>query len=123
MTGPRAPSEEGWFSRQRVLTIILALATLLSLYVCYLIVEPFLQTVVLAMALAVATNKPYQWLVRMLNSDSAAAALGVVLVAIVIIAPLVTLLIVIAQQLTANLKDVQAGDLWMSLRRAIESVP
>ena len=48
--------DPGWFGRERVLLLALGLATLLALYVCYLIVQPFIPAITIAIAVAVATN-------------------------------------------------------------------
>lgn len=40
--------DHGWFSRERVLLLTLGLATLLALYLCYLIVQPFIPAVTIA---------------------------------------------------------------------------
>ena len=73
--------DRGWFSRERVLLLALGLATLLALYVCYLIVQPFVPAITIAVAAAVATSRPQLWLRGRLHSRTAAAAVGVLLVA------------------------------------------
>ena len=50
--------DRGWFGRERVLLLALGLATLLALYVCYLIVQPFIPAITIAIAVAVATRCP-----------------------------------------------------------------
>ena len=67
-------NDHGWFSRARILTIALGIATLLALYVCYLLVKPFIPALVFALALAVATHKPHEWLYRRLGNDTLVAA-------------------------------------------------
>ena len=112
------PSDEGWLNRQRVLSIALGIATLLALYVCFLIIEPFIPTLMFAMALAIATDKPYLWLRRRFHNPHLAAAAAVILVALVIIGPLSLLLISIARQIVTSLKELQNGvpmDQWMDV--------
>jgi predicted PurR-regulated permease PerM len=103
-------NEQGWFSRARILTIALAIATLLALYVCYLLVKPFIPALVFALALAVATHKPHEWLYRRLRNDTLVAAISVALVAIVIIAPLTLLATYIVQQITENVRELQGAN-------------
>jgi predicted PurR-regulated permease PerM len=101
--------DEGWLNRQRVLSIALGIATLLALYVCFLIIEPFIPTLVFAMALAIATDRPYLWLRRRFHNQRLAAAVAVIFVAFVIIGPLSLLLISIARQIVTSLKELQNG--------------
>jgi len=83
--------DSGWFSRERVLTLLLCLATLLSLYLCYRLVLPFIPALAIAVALAVATDRPYRSLRSRVKRDTAAAALAVVLVTLLILVPLALL--------------------------------
>jgi predicted PurR-regulated permease PerM len=116
-------SDQGWFSRARVLTLALGIATLLALYVCYLIIKPFIPPLAFALAFAVATYKPHRWLLRRVKNDSLAAALALLLVAIVIIAPLTLLLTYLIQQILENLRELQGGVVWTQWREAIYSKP
>jgi predicted PurR-regulated permease PerM len=80
-----------------VVTLALALATLLALYVCYLIIQPFIPTLAIALAIAVSTYKPYRWLLQHLQSERLAAAIAVTLVASIVIIPLALLIAYITQ--------------------------
>ena len=101
--------DRGWFSRERVLLLALGLATLLAVYVCYLIVQPFIPAVTIAVAAAVATRRPQAWLRRRLRSHTAAAAVGVVLVAGLIVVPLSLLITYLVRQIIASIHGLQAG--------------
>jgi predicted PurR-regulated permease PerM len=116
-------SDRQWFSRERVLALALGLATLLALYVCYLIVKPFVPTVVMALALAVATNRPFRWLRSHIRNETLASAIAVILVAFVIIAPLTLLLTNITQQIVIHLRDLQAGNPLENWRDTIYAKP
>ena len=94
--------DHGWFSRERVLLLTLGLATLLALYLCYLIVQPFIPAVAIAVAAAVATKRPQNWLARRLRSRTAAAA-GVLLVAGLIVVPLSLLITYLVRQIIASI--------------------
>jgi hypothetical protein len=74
-------AEAGWLTRERLLTAVLAIATLLALYVCYLVIEPFVPALAFALALAVATNRIYKALLRRFRRPTVSAAVTVVLVA------------------------------------------
>ena len=91
--------DQGWFSRERVLLLTLGLATLLALYLCYLIVQPFIPAVAIAVAAAVATKRPQNWLARRLRSRTAASAAGVLLVAGFIVIPLSLLITYLVRQI------------------------
>ena len=54
-------SDSGWFTRTRLLTLALAAATIFSFYLCYLMVKPFVPAIAFAVALAVATQRPFNW--------------------------------------------------------------
>ena len=101
--------DQGWFSRERVLLLALGLATLLALYVCYLIVQPFIPAVAIAVAVAVATRRPHIWLRRRLRSQTSAAAVGVALVAGLIVVPLSLLITYLVRQIIASIQGLQAG--------------
>jgi len=118
-----AQNDPGWFNRGRVLTLALGIATLLALYVCYLMIDPFIPPLAFALAFAVATNKPHQWLRRRVKNNSLAAALTLLLVALTIIAPLVLLGTYLVQQILANLDELQDPSVWTHWREAIYSKP
>jgi len=117
------PTDTKWFSRERVLTLALAAATLLALYVCYLIIQPFIPALAIALALAVSTYKPYRWLLHRLRNESWAATLAVILVALVIITPLTLLITFITQQILVSLEHLQGESTWTQWRDAIYQKP
>ena len=118
--GAPVRDQEGWFTRERVLTFILGLATLLGLYVCYLIVKPFIAPIAFALALCVATNGPFRWLRGHIRNRSLAAAAAVVAVALLIIVPLGVLVAYLLQQAAEGIQ--QAGQ-FPNWRGAIERQP
>jgi predicted PurR-regulated permease PerM len=101
-------NNQGWFSRERVLILTLGIATLIALYLCYLIVQPFIPAIAIAVAVAVATKRPQAWLCRRLHSPTAAAAVGVALVASLIVVPLSLLIIYLVRQIIVNIQVWQA---------------
>jgi predicted PurR-regulated permease PerM len=114
--------DQGWFSRERVLLLTLGLATLLALYVCYLIIQPFIPAVTIAVAAAVATKRPQNWLARRLRSRTAAATAGVLLVAGLIVIPLSLLITYVVRQIIAGVHGWQAGG-GLSEWRSIVNLP
>ena len=100
-------SEQGWFTRERILTALLAAATILALYVCYLIILPFFASLAFALALAIATQRPYLWLRSKVGRDSLAAGIAVVFVTLLVVGPVAALLIYMIQQGLASLNELQ----------------
>src|SRR5262245_40873364 len=115
--------EQFFFTRERVLTFLLAGATLLGLYVCYLIAKPFIAPIAFALALAVATQRPYEWLRSRLPNDVVAAVLAIVLVTLLIVSPAILLGTYLVQQAAENLAELQSGDTISRWRSALESHP
>lgn len=105
------------------MTLALAAATLLALYVCYLIIQPFIPALAIALALAVSTYKPYRWLLQRLRNEGWAATVAVILAACVIIVPLTLLITYITQEILVNLHDLQGGSTWEQWRDAIHGKP
>ena len=98
-----------WYSRERLQSLVLGLATLLCLYLCYLIVKPFIPPVAFAVALAVATHRPYAWFKARLKRDTAAAAFAVLLTALLIVGPAVLIGNYIVREGINNLNQLRAG--------------
>ncbi len=86
-----APAESDpalvWLTRDRALAMVLVLATLIAVYLCYLLMHPFLSAMAWALALAIVAYPSYDRLQRRIHSRNAAAAITVAIVALVIIAP------------------------------------
>jgi predicted PurR-regulated permease PerM len=99
----------GVFTRERLLTVVLAILTLLALYVCYQIIEPFIPAMAFALALVVATQRPFQWLRQRFQSRTAASGVAVVLVALLIIGPAVALTTYIIQMAVDNIHELRQG--------------
>jgi predicted PurR-regulated permease PerM len=110
------------FTRERVLTSVLALLTLITLYVCYRIIEPFVPAIAFALALAVATQAPFQWLRSRIRNAPVAAAIAVVLVALLIIGPAAFLTTYIVQTAAENISELQGGR-GIDLQHRLEELP
>jgi predicted PurR-regulated permease PerM len=87
----RPDTESGWLSRERVLALVLLVATALAVYVCYQLTHPFLPALAWALALAVVAHPLHTWLERRLRRANGAAGVAVVLVAVAIVGPTVLL--------------------------------
>ncbi|HEY7365875.1 MAG TPA: AI-2E family transporter [Methylomirabilota bacterium] len=101
-------NDNGWFSRERVLTLTLLALTVLALYLCYLLVQPFLPALSFALALVVVTYPMYQAIARYVRPPNLAAGLAVGAVGLLVITPIIVVGRSLVVQLTAGLKTLQA---------------
>jgi predicted PurR-regulated permease PerM len=82
------PNNEGWWTRDHALTVVLVAVTAILLYLCWQLVRPFLGAIAWALALAIVARPVHRWMAnRMKKRPGLAASLAVALIAIVIIAP------------------------------------
>lgn len=102
---------QGWWSREHILILALGMSTLVALYVCYLIVQPFIPAIAIAAAVAVATSGPHRWLLARVGSRTAAAGISVALVACLIIVPLSLLIAHLVRQIIELQADGGMPDL------------
>ena len=70
-----ARSEEGVLLRDRVMAMVLIGATLITFYLCYLVLSPFLPALAFALALAVVARPLHVWLVRRIRKPGLAAGI------------------------------------------------
>jgi predicted PurR-regulated permease PerM len=109
MTKPAAISNrEGWWSRDHALVIVLAVATALLLYVCWLVTRPFLGPLAWALALAVVAHPLHTWIASRIANQSLSAAVTVALIAIVIVTPAIFVVHSIVREAETGLKTIQA---------------
>jgi len=85
-TGPLVGNDD-WASPNHIRTAILLLATLLAVYVCYLITVPFLASVVWSISLAVLFAPFQEYLEKKLQRPSLAAWIALVAIASIVIVP------------------------------------
>jgi len=76
-----------WLPREKVLTLVLLAATALAFYVCYRLALPFLPALTWALTLAVVAQPLHGRVLGFTARPSIAAALSVLLVAALIVAP------------------------------------
>ena len=97
----RPETTDSWLTRDRALTLVLVLMTLIAVYLCYLLVHPFLPALAWALALAVVARPSYDRMAKFIHSNNLAAFITVMLVALLIVAPTV----VLTQQLVAQVGE------------------
>jgi len=123
MPDDSSSGDQFFFTRERVLTFVLAAATLIALYICYQIAKPFIPPIAFALALAVATQRPYNWIHRKFPNNTVAAAVAVVLVALLIVGPAIFLGIYLVQTASDSVKQLQSGDPADNWRTTLEQQP
>jgi len=118
-------AQDGWFTRERVMVVVLTVLTVGVFYLCYLLALPFVPALAWALAVAVVAHPLHEWIRRRLRRKSLAAALSVLLVAITLLAPATFVI----QQVTndaassvENLKKALAGDGWREIAQRNELV-
>ena len=95
--------------REPALVAVLAVATGLALYLCYLLVAPFLPALAWAVALAIPTHPVYDWLRERIGHKNLAAGLTVFAVAVVVVVPFVFLFQEFVRQAANALSAAQAA--------------
>ena len=120
---PPIPLQTGVLSRPRVHAIVLLGAAALGLYICYRLVQPFLPALAWGLALAVVGYPVHKAICRRVPQATLAAALTVLTIAVVIIAPIVLVTHQLVRQLVQAANVVQGTLASGSWRQAIESRP
>ncbi|HOQ43796.1 MAG TPA: AI-2E family transporter [Bryobacteraceae bacterium] len=95
--------------REPALVAVLAVATGLALYLCNLLVAPFLPALAWAVALAIPTHPVYDWLRERIGHKNLAAGLTVFAVAVVVVVPFVFLFQEFVRQAANALSAAQAA--------------
>lgn len=80
-------NNDGWFTRERTLVLVLAGITLGVFYLCYLLLLPFVPALTWALAIAVIAHPLHSWVLRRLHSRSVVAALVVVILTASVLVP------------------------------------
>ena len=78
---------QGWWTREQLMTVALFILTVLLLYGCYRVARPLLTALTLAVAIAVAAFPLHRWVSRRIKARSLAAGATLLLVIIVIVVP------------------------------------
>lgn len=104
------PPDEVWFTREKILTSFLAGVTLLLLYLCFEMLLPFLPALTFGLTLAVATQRPYNWLRSGLRNKTLTSTLAVLIVGILLVLPAVSLLAYGLQTATETISSLNADE-------------
>lgn len=104
-----------WFTRERILVLVLAVITAFFFYLCYQLVLPFVPALTWALAIAVVAHPVHDWMQRRLNNKSLVAALAVVAVTATILAPAVFIVQQVSNDAVASagkMKEALAEGRW-----------
>jgi predicted PurR-regulated permease PerM len=119
----REPAPLPWLPRERVQILVLVAATLVTLYLCYLLVQPFLAPLAWALALSIIATPMHRWLAQRIPNKGIAATLAVAIVAIIVVGPAFFLgrqLVVEAAEGVAIAQEQMRSGQWL---HSIESIP
>ena len=97
--------KRGIATRSQAKLLTLAAATVVVLYLCYLMVTPFIPPIVWAVTAAAVTHRFSQWVGRHVKTPDAKASICVALVAIVVLLPAVLVVVVGAQQVAIAVQE------------------
>jgi predicted PurR-regulated permease PerM len=106
--GPPETDREGWLTRERLLVMVLAAATLLALLLCYLLMQPFIPVLAWALALAIVARPLHHAIATRVHNADVAAGLAVGVVALVIILPVAFVLENLVFEAAMGARRVQA---------------
>ncbi|HVF65711.1 MAG TPA: AI-2E family transporter [Casimicrobiaceae bacterium] len=109
------PPQETWFTRERLLVMVLMGASVVVGWLCWRLVQPFVPPITWALVLAVLAHPMHGWLTKRVRWPSVAAGLAVVVVTIAIAIPATLVVRQIgteAVESVANLRALATEDRW-----------
>src|SRR5919106_522676 len=118
-----ASARSGVLSRPRMQAFVLLGSLAVGLYVCYRLVQPFLPALAWGLALAVVGYPVHKVVRRRLPYPTLAAALTVLIIAVVVIAPIVFVTHQLVRQARETIGALQHTATTGGWREALESQP
>jgi predicted PurR-regulated permease PerM len=118
-----APVANDWISRGHVQIIVLMAAAAFGVYLCYLMAEPFLPAVALALALAVLFAPLQRRLEVAIKHPSLAAAVVVSIVVVIVAVPATFVAQLLVEQAAEGLELVDSKVKSGEWRRVLETQP
>ncbi|MCC7217292.1 MAG: AI-2E family transporter, partial [Burkholderiales bacterium] len=116
-------SQPPWMTRERILVLVLAAATVLVAWLCWQLVKPFVPAITWALVLAVLAHPLHERLAARVRWPSLAAGLAVVVVVVAIALPATLVVRQVGVQSVASVaaaRDLVSADRW---KLAIERFP
>jgi predicted PurR-regulated permease PerM len=115
-------ASQGWLSRERTLALVLVAATVVMVYLCYRLIQPFFPALAWALALAVIARPLHARVLAAVPYPSLAAGLTAALVTLVIVLPAVFVVQHLVGELSNRVEAVQEGanpSLWLEKLRPL----
>jgi predicted PurR-regulated permease PerM len=113
----------GVTTRSRGKLYVLAAATILSAYLAYQLILPFMPAIVWATTAAVITHRFSQWVARRVKSPDVKAAICTAAVTVAILLPVVGVAYVAIQQITKAVQEVSTGEIDDMIQRKLSRFP
>lgn len=82
-------NDSGWLTRERGLVMVLVAVTVILLYLCYILLLPFLSVLAWALAFAIIAHPLHERLERRIQKPAIAAGITTALVTVALIGPLI----------------------------------
>ena len=98
-------TKRGVATRSRGKLLALAAATVVVLYLCFLLIAPFIPPIVWAVTAAVVTHRFSRWVGGHVKTPDAKAGICVAIVAVVVLLPAVLVIVVGAQQVAIAIAE------------------
>jgi predicted PurR-regulated permease PerM len=98
---------DGWFSRGRLSVIVLLVATAIAIYLCYLLMVPFLPALAWAVALVVIALPVHCRIEARIKRPSIAAGVSVTLVALFVVVPAMLIGLKLTHEATAGIESIR----------------
>lgn len=118
-----AEHEEGVLTRERVSALALGVATVVAVYVSYLLLSPFLPSLAWALTFAVVAAPLYDFILRRVKKRSLAALISVVIVAVVVIGPAIFVADRLVREAMSGIEMLRAEFQGGGLRATLERSP
>ncbi len=106
-----------------MLVLVLGAVTVLLLWLCYRLAQPFLPALAWAVALAVVAHPVHAWFERRFKKPGLAAGLAVALVAVAIVGPMAWVGHQVAAEAARLSQSVQSGEAQKKWEETLQKVP
>lgn len=107
---PQPVNREAWWTREHALIVVLVAATALLLFLCWKLVQPFLDPIAWAIALAVIAYPLHRWIAKRVSKPGLAAALAVFVIALLIVAPIIFVGHNVTKEVNSGMQMLQGED-------------
>jgi predicted PurR-regulated permease PerM len=110
----------GPFRPDLVIGVVLWIAVALVIYLCWLLVAPFLPALAFGFALAMLGEPLFRWLVKTLKARNIAAFISVLLICLTLVVPVIFLVQILVREAIQGISAVSAQQDFGNWRNALE---